>query len=137
MTHWLIPANIKFYDVFAAFEQAETHWPMNVKIACNDTVYIYLAVPYKQIGFMCSVSAIGLNLDEAIEFVLPFIKGEMRNDGSAKQFMKLKAVHPISIDNRSALSLKNLKQNGLNGMLMGPRKLENNPQLLSYIEGNL
>ena len=137
MSHWLIPANTKFYDVFSAFEQAETYWPMNVKVTCNDTVYIYLTAPYKQIGFICSVSTTGHSLDEAIEFVLPFIKGEMRKDGSPKQFMKLKSVQSIPIDNYSALSLKNLKQNGLNGMLMGARKLENNPDLLKYIRKNL
>ncbi len=137
MSHWLIPANTKFYDVFSAFEQAETYWPMNVKTACNDIVYIYLTAPYKQIGFICSVSTTDHSLDEAIEFVLPFIKGELRKDGAPKKFMKLKTVQSMPIDNSSILSLKNLKQNGLNGMLMGARKLENNPELLKYIRRNL
>jgi len=35
------------------------------------------------------------------------------------------------------LAYKHLKQNGLNGMLMGPRKLENNPTLLDYIQRSL
>ena len=136
MSHWLVPANTKFYDVFSAFEQPETYWPMNVKITCSDTVYIYLAAPYKQIGFICSVSSTGYSIEEVSELVLPFIKGEIRKDGPVKQFMKLQTVQPIPLDNDSALSLKNLKQNGLNGMLMGARKLENNPDLLNYIGKN-
>jgi hypothetical protein len=137
MSHWLIPANIKFYEVFSAFEQAETYWPMNAKITCNDTVYIYLTAPYKQIGFVCSVSATGHSLDEAIDFVLPFIKGELRKGGAPNKFMTLKTVQSMPIDNSNFLSLKDLKQNGLNGMLMGARKLENNPGLLKYIRKNL
>jgi len=137
MSHWLIPANTKFYDVFSAFNQDETYWPMNVKITCDDTVYIYLAAPYKQIGFLCSVLATGYSLDEAAEFVLPFIEGEMRKDGSPKKFMKLKTIQTIPIDSDSNLALKNLRHNGLNGMLMGARKLENNPDLLNYIRKKL
>lgn len=137
MSHWLIPANIKFYDIFSAFEQAETYWPMNAKITCKDTVYIYLTAPYKQIGFVCNVSATGHSLDEAIDFVLPFIKGELRKDGAPKKFMTLKTVQSMSIDSFSVFSLKTLKQNGLNGMLMGARKLENNPELLKYIRKSL
>ena len=49
--------------------------------------------------------------------------------------MKLKVSKRIALDKGSLLSLEFLKPNGLNGMLMGPRKLENNPALLTYIQG--
>ena len=137
MSHWLIPANTKFYDLFSAFREKEAYWPMNAKIATGDTVYIYLAAPYKQIGFVCDVLATDYNLDDIIDSVRPFEKVEHRKDGPSKPFMKLSANQNISIDEHCAVSLKNLKQNGLNGMLMGARKLENNPELFRYISDSL
>jgi len=137
MSHWLIPANTKYYEVLLAFQQNETFWPMNAKISCEDTVYIYLAAPYKQIGFICNVLATGYRMDEIIEEILPYAKGDLGKDGSPKPFMKLKTVQSISVNENCALSLTNLRQHGLNGMLMGARKLENNPELFSYISENL
>ncbi|MBL4645178.1 MAG: hypothetical protein JKY99_01830 [Rhizobiales bacterium] len=137
MTHWLVPANTKFYDVFAAFEQPHTYWPMNGKFAPRDIAYIYLAAPHKQIGFVCEVLEIGFDLDKIIDHVRPFIKGEVDGNSPQKPFMKLKAIQTLALEADSPLALGHLKQNGLNGMLMGVRKLENNPPLFSYIEGNL
>lgn len=137
MSHWLIPANTKFYDVFSAFKQDEVYWPVNARISSGDIVYIYLSAPYKQVGFICNVLTTDHNMDEIIDSVHPFIKGDAHKDGPSKPFMKLKTLQSIPIDENSVLSLKNLKQNGLNGMLMGTRKLENNPELLTYIEKNL
>ncbi len=48
--------------------------------------------------------------------------------------MKLKTSSVITLASDSPLSYDHLKQNGLNGMLMGPRKLENNQTLLDYIK---
>ena len=136
MSHWLIPANTKFYDVFAAFAQVKTYWPMNAKIVSGDIVYIYLATPYKQIGFVSEVLDTDYNPDRIIDKVRPFIKGNPNKDGPSKPFMKLGETRTFTIDEDNALRLENLKQNGLTGMLMGARKLENNPTLLAYIRRN-
>ncbi len=136
MSHWLIPANTKFYDVFSAFKQDQTYWPVNAKISPGDGVYLYLAAPHNQIGFFCNVLTTDHQLDEVINEVLPFIKGRADESGPSKPFMKLKTVQSIALEENSALSLENLRQNGLKGMLMGARKLENNPQLFSYIGRN-
>ena len=49
--------------------------------------------------------------------------------------MKLKSTEEFPLDKGSLLGLPFLKQHGLNGMLMGSRKLENNFPLLTYIKG--
>lgn len=136
MTTWLLPANTKFYDVFAAFELAETYWPMNAKIADGDRLYIYLAAPFKQVGFVCDVLKTGYNLSDIFHEVSPFIKGDPSAGPDAKPFMKLANARPFAIDSEGPLTLSHLKENGLNGMLMGARKLENNPALMHYIEEN-
>ncbi len=137
MTHWLYPANVKFYDVLAAFNASETYWPISSKVSSGDVIYIYLAVPYKQIGFVCDVKEIGLETSSILEKVRPFFKGKSGDGKKTKLFMKLKTSLAITLEGSSSLSYDCLKQNGLNGMLMGPRKLENNPTLLDYIKRRL
>jgi len=137
MTHWLFPANTKFYDVMGAFNEVQTYWPANTKVSVGDIVYIYLAAPYKQIGFACEVLNVGLDQDSIFEHIRPFFKTKLDNKKQPKSFMKLQTHASLPIDSETLLAYKHLKQNGLNGMLMGPRKLENNPTLLDYIQRSL
>ena len=134
MSCWLLPANTKFYDVFAAFELTETYWPMNAKMSTGDTIYVYLTAPYKQVGFRCEVLGTGYDFERIRDQIAPFIKGEVGNDAHKKPFMKLGSTNKILLDGDSALSLGKLRENGLNGMLQGARKLENNLVLLTYIK---
>ena len=137
MTHWLMPANTKFYDVLGALSESEAYWPVNTNVAIGDVVYIYLAVPYKQIAFVCEIIDIGFVLENILEEIRSFLKGEFDNKKPAKSFMKLRTTSIIPLKGQEQLGYSSLKENGLNGMLMGARKLENNPQLLEYIQRNL
>lgn len=137
MNHWLIPANTKFYDVLGAFDVSETYWPLKTKVSIGDVVYIYLAAPYKQIAFVCNVVDVDLDQGSIIEHIRPFFKNQAANNKAAKLFMKLKNVTTIVLENEAQLTYQYLKQNGLKGMLMGARKLENNPELLDYIKTNV
>lgn len=135
MTHWLFPANIKFYDVLGAFETTETYWPANTTVMVGDTVYLYLAAPYKQIGFICNVTGIDFDIDQVVSEIRPFFRQPLKQKGKPKTFMKLQPFATVPLTDDSPLNYEQLKQNGLTGMLMGPRKLENNPKLLAYIRG--
>lgn len=137
MTHWLIPANTKFYDVIEAFHEPETYWPVNSKVSAGDFAYIYLAAPYQQIAFVAEILEVNLDAQSAFDHVKPFFKGEIENTKPNKSFMRLKTTSIIPLEGQEALSYSKLKANGLNGMLMGARKLENNPQLFEYIQGNI
>lgn len=108
---------------------------MSAKIVAGDTLFIYLAAPHKQIGFVCDVLATGYDLVNIKDHIAPFIKGVAANSPSAKPFMKLATRQSFALDPDGLLSLNRLRENGLNGMLMGARKLENNPSLLEYLEG--
>lgn len=134
MHHWLYPANTKYYDIFAALKQPEAVWPMNTQVSIGDTIYLYLSAPYKQIGFVTKVVNTQIPHDEAITYAQPYFKQATTDNSQKKAFMLLADIHAINIKETSMLSYTKLKENGLNGMLMGPRKLENNPQLLSYIK---
>lgn len=135
MTHWLYPANIKYFDVFAAFEKRETFWPVNSTVQLGDVVYIYLAAPYKQVAFRADVEEVGLPLDVVLPSVKTFIKGNISSDKENKAFMRLTGIEHFELSETSLLSYGFLKEHGLKGMLMGARKLENCPELLAYIKG--
>ncbi len=137
MTHWLYPANTKLYDVLGAFSEDETYWPVNSKVSVGDVIYIYLAIPYKQIGFACDVIEVDHKEESILEKIRPFFKGEIGDKKPSKLFMTLQNFSAIDLNEDSPLAYHLLKQNGLNGMLMGPRKLENNPALLDYIKRSL
>ena len=135
--HWLYPANLKFYDVIGAFSEPATFWPSSSSVEAGDTVFVYLAAPHKQIAFVCTVVETGLAEEGVIDHVKRFFKDVPKDGGKPKRFMKLETTSTLPLDSASPLSYACLKENGLTGMLMGPRKLENNPDLLGYIEGIL
>ena len=135
MAHWLYPANIKYYDVLAAFEQEHAVWPINSKIQQQDTIYIYLATPYKKIAYLCTVSDINISKNIISDFSHAFIKNEDQDSVPTKPFMMLSNIKCLLHLENDQLNLIKLKEHGLKGMLMGPRKLENNRPLLNYILG--
>lgn len=134
MAHWLLPANTKFYDVVGAFNQSSTYWPMKAKLKAGDILFIYLSAPQKQIAYTCKVTKIDLPLEVVFDSICEFAKDSIDKKKPTKPFAKLSNIVSLPIDEQSFLGYQYLKENGLNGMLMGPRKLENNPPLLKYIQ---
>ena len=54
---WLVPANPKYYDVQAAFEQEdEIDWKQGKGIKTGDTVFLYVAAPVSAILYKCRVT---------------------------------------------------------------------------------
>jgi len=135
MANWLYPANTKYYDVLRAFGSKQTYWPIKSKIVPGDNIYIYLAAPYKQIGFVGSV--IQTSLPEAVvtREIKPFFKQTPPKSKEKRSFMEIGKITPIPLIEASPFSLSKLREHGLNGMLMGPRNLENSPILLEYVKG--
>ncbi len=137
MAHWLVPANTKFYDVVGAFSQSSTYWPMKAKLKLGDIVYIYLSAPQKQVAFTCEVIKIDLPLETVFDSICEFSIGLIDKKKPTKPFAELSNIVSMQLDKQSFLGYQYLKENGLNGMLMGPRKLENNLPLLKYIQERL
>ena len=137
MTHRICPANTKIYDVLGAFNHSETYWPISSKVLIGDVVYIYLSAPFKQIGYICDVLQVNLAKENILEKVRPFLKNQEKIGKNEKMFMRLGVRSIVKLESNSLLAHHFLKENGLNGMIMGPRKLENNPTLLDYIQRNL
>ncbi len=59
--NWIIPSNPKLYDIVKGFEESDIHdWTQSSKMAVDDTVYIYVGVPYRAIMFRCEVLEVDL-----------------------------------------------------------------------------
>lgn len=54
---WIIPANPKYYDVQAAFDESdEINWKQGKGIKAGDTVFLYVAAPVSAILYKCLVT---------------------------------------------------------------------------------
>lgn len=134
MAHWLYAANVKLYDVHGALAQDRTYWPMNSKTAPGDRLFLYMSAPEKRIAYDCRVTAVDLSEDDVIDAVRPFFREVPPKGGKPKSFMEMEVRQRYTADPEGPLGLAALKMAGLNGMLMGPRRLENNPSLLAHIQ---
>lgn len=53
---WIVPCNIKHFDLMEHFKSSETVvWHNSFTIRKGDTAYIYLSAPYSEIKYRCAV----------------------------------------------------------------------------------
>jgi hypothetical protein len=133
MASWFYLSNVKYFDVFAAFEAGVKYRPVKTNVSVGDTLYIYLAAPYKQIVFECEVVRTDIDQDEVIAEMIPFIMCDITERKKMK-FIELGEITSFPVDEGSPLGYQALKDHGLRGRLMWPRNLDNTPGLLGYIK---
>ena len=120
MTEWIIPCNLKYYNVEVAFKKLKTiDWKQSAKnIFVGDIVYIYVGKPVSSIKYKCRVNKTNLasiEIDDS-EFV---IHGE--NYENYGRHMELELVHEYA---DTELTLEKLVENGLKGNIQGPRRVD-------------
>ena len=118
MADWIIPCNLKYYDVVGAFNKlSRIDWKQSAKnIAVGDVVYIYVGRPLMAIKFKCKVNKVNLDsieIDDR-EFV---IVGD--NYMNYRNHMELELITAYNDE----LTLEELRKHGLNGNIQGPRHL--------------
>lgn len=129
-TQWVIPCNVKFYNVVAAFDKLDViDWKQNPnlkKAKKGDVLYIYISVPIKSIKYQCLIKEVNKpksTIDDS-QFV---IKGD--NYINYGNYMELKLLNKLDDDQ---LDLEFLQDNGLKGNVQGPMTLKE--PLKSYIQ---
>ena len=121
MEQWIIPCNIKYYDVIGAFTELRClDWKQSVKsIAVGDEVFIYVGSPIKAIKYKCKVNKVNLSnveIDDS-KFIVdgtPYVAYE--------NHMELELLESFD-DERYSLSA--LIRKGLKGNIQGPRRAFN------------
>lgn len=122
---WVIPCNVKVYDVVAHFKQSDSIcWKRGAREKIGDDVYIYVGNPYKAIMFKCVVENDNVSDDEIKEH--PYAtKGHF---GSGFRYMKLhKAItfeNPVELKKLQELGVYMVRKQGRVGK-----------QLLEYLIG--
>ena len=66
MGTWIIPCNLKYYDVDGAFSKLpRIDWKQSLKnVEVGDIVYIYVGTPVKAIRYKCLVNKVKLPAPE-------------------------------------------------------------------------
>ncbi len=107
-SHWLVPANPKYYDVVSEFDKSDiVIWKQKGKIYVGDIIYLYLASPISSILYKCKV----------IETNIPF-EYKDKNLNIDKVF-KMKLIKKYE---QGELSINLLKQYGIT-WIRGQRRL--------------
>lgn len=120
MTEWIIPCNVKYYDVTGAFKKLKRiDWKQSAKnINVNDIVYIYVGRPFSSIKYKCLVTKVNLNSIEIDDSEFVIIGDQYVNYGN---HMELEFIREYD-DN--VLSLSVLAEHGMKGRIQGPRRAD-------------
>lgn len=120
MTEWIIPCNVKYYDVTGAFKKLKrVDWKQSAKnINVNDIVYIYVGSPFSSIKYKCLVTKVNLNSIEIDDSEFVIIGDQYVNYG---KHMELEFIREYD-DN--VLSLSVLSEHGMKGRIQGPRRAD-------------
>lgn len=126
MADWIIPCNLKYYDVVGAFNKLHCiDWKQSTKSICvGDHVFIYVGKPIMAIKYKCLVNKVNLHSIEIndSDFI---INGE--NFEKYGCHMELKLLKKYSDDH---FTLELLKAHGLKGNIQGPRRMIDSIQKL-------
>ena len=94
MKYWLRPANLKYYDVFKAFEELGTiNWRSSNNYSIGDIVYIYCSSPLKRITHKCIVVDTDIFIEDS-EYDDKFVIN--KRPSSTERCIKLKLVNVIN-----------------------------------------
>ncbi|EHI70382.1 MmcQ/YjbR family DNA-binding protein [Streptococcus ictaluri] len=115
--YWIIPANLKYYDIDAEFAaNRDILWTQKASIKPGDYVLIYITAPTKAIRYLCRV----------LKSAIP--NDGYRQDATIEQLMLLSLEESFQDD---WLTFEFLKKQGINA-IRGPRRAT--PQLIAFLK---
>lgn len=125
MNKWIIPSNLKRYDVISAFSKLnEIDWSQKIgNVKLGDLIYIYVGEPIGGIKYCCEVTAVNLapEKEEIIDdhaFIIDVDLSAKR----AEKYMRLRKIYEYE-NNELPMSL--LHEYGVNGSIQGARMVPN------------
>lgn len=127
MEQWIIPCNIKYYDVIGAFENLRClDWKQsNPCISIGDEVFIYIGKPISAILYKCRVNKANIKIREIddSEFVL--------NGDPYQEYGNYMELELLEKFDRAQFNIEVLKEHGLKGRIQGPRRVNDLGALLN------
>lgn len=135
---WLIPFNVKFFDLHKCFEKyGEVYWTQKFNFQAGDTGYIYSSAPDSAVKYSFEVIAHDLPYDPIMDKDIEF-HTDPADFEEAKKHNRFALIRKTGYTNDAKFSLANLLDNG---MKMAPRGALNLSwsgleELCKYIEEN-
>lgn len=115
--YWIIPANLKYYDIDSEFAASDTiFWTQKASIKAGDYVFIYMTAPTRAIRYACQV----------LEADIP--NHGHRDMPSIKYLMSLKCLKRYSDDLITSDIMKTHQVNAVRG----PRRMSQ--QLIAFLK---
>jgi len=109
---WIVPCNIKHFDLISHFENTDTVvWKNSFSIKNGDVVYIYVGAPISEIRYRCTVISDSVSDELLDENKYAIVKKTGNNYFSKKiKYVQLKkeVEYPDNL-----LPLEQLRKNGL------------------------
>lgn len=123
MAEWIVPCNVKYFDVFQHFENNdEIAFKRVGSLQENDIAYIYLTAPYSEIRFRCKVVSGKMSDEELSNHQYAIDKF------TSNRYVLLKLESEYK---EGCLPLELLKKNGLGQV---QRQSRAGKELVSFIE---
>lgn len=124
---WIIPLNIKYFDIVKQFKISEKVIIKKSRpYKIGDLAYIYLALPYGEIRYICEV----VNDNLSKEYVSDHAQYALINSLSTNHYVELRLVQELQDDK---LKYPLLKENGL-GQVQLPSRMSR--ELKRYLKVN-
>lgn len=119
MQQWIIPCNLKMYDVFGAFSNLKAvEWKQsNRNIAIGNIIYVYVGAPICAIKFKCRVNRVNFSCHAIDDSAYVLIGDIYENYGN---YMELELIKEYDAD---SLTLTKMQTLGLKGCIQSTRKL--------------
>lgn len=119
---WLVASSLRTFDVDAAFEALGViDWSetASANIDVGDTVYLYRTAPVSSITHECRVVERGIPFDQVIDDRQFWGDAMSLDERRGRSWMRLRLDYTFSSDQRTLLSLPELKQRGLKAAPQG------------------
>ncbi|MGG7447389.1 HNH endonuclease [Kosakonia oryzendophytica] len=131
--NWLISANPKVYDHESSFNDFNSiDWRQGrTNYSVGDIVYIYVSRPDMHLKYKCIVKAAGLTSNNIRDDKSYWHDKDKYYNSLNGCYVRLDLLNKTS---SSELSLHQLIKNGMKQAPQSPMKLENNFELLEYIQ---
>ena len=133
---WVIPCNIKYFDVISHFkENKRVVWKNSFSIHKGDIVYLYLSSPYGEIRYKCIV--INDSVDEEVlktnSYAIP-IKKTNSYFSKKEKYIEIEYVCEFP---EGTFTLSKLKEHGLGQIQIQARANRKLQQYIDLCEENI
>lgn len=118
---WVIPGNLKYFDVVAAFNELhEIEWSQHANFKKGDIVYIYLSYPRAEIAYKCRVNEANIPSSSRKIDDSKFYKTSSVIE--SEKYMRLEVLRSYP---EGTLTRDMLLENGVTSNFQGPTRVRN------------